>query len=294
MAGRRWTLLFIGDHGSVIKLKRFKGMVLSTAFMLIVAIFGIVALILFNQNTIRENKRLRHDLENYQNQLETLRHDKEVLMARLVLTESQVKENLPGTPKRQDDKKDAQPEEQKPQEKPQSKETKIKKRLPLTPKTPEQKPTTAEPKPMQSVAVEKFSASREPDTQSVNAKFNLKNTSPDSQRVEGRAVVVLKSDALHRDKWLVIPPVGLVGEKPSGKRGKSFAIQRFRTMIFTSNAPSYADQFQTAAVYVFTKSGQLLLKRDFPVNISPLAASSPEPASTDDLLKSLKSTAPIY
>jgi hypothetical protein len=68
--------------------------------------------------------------------------------------------------------------------------------------------------------------------------------------------------------------VGLAGDKPSGKRGKSFAIQRFRSMNLTAKAPSYSDQFQTAAVYVFTKTGELLLEQDFSVELPPPAVDS--------------------
>ena len=38
---RRWTLLFIGDHGNVVTLKRFKAIVLATGFLFLVATLGL-------------------------------------------------------------------------------------------------------------------------------------------------------------------------------------------------------------------------------------------------------------
>jgi hypothetical protein len=129
--------------------------------------------------------------------------------------------------------------------------------------------------------VENFKIAREPDSQDVNAQFKIKNTSSESQKVAGHAVVVLKSENLQTDKWLVMPAVGLVGDKPSGKRGTSFSIQRFRTMNFTSKAPNYSDQFQIAAVYVFSKSGQMLLEQDFPIKLSPPPVAKTKKSASD-------------
>jgi hypothetical protein len=139
---------------------------------------------------------------------------------------------------------------------------------------------TDEAEPLASVAVANFKISRESNNQSLSAEFRIKNTGPEQQRVEGHAVVVLKGDELLKDQWLVMPAVGFAGEKPSGKRGKKFSIQRFRTMNFTAKAPDHSDQFETAAVYVFSKSGELLLEQDFEVKLPPIpAAASAEPVT---------------
>jgi hypothetical protein len=78
-----------------------------------------------------------------------------------------------------------------------------------------------------------------------------------------------------------MPAVNLTGNKPSGKRGKRFSIQRFRTMNLISRAPNHADQFQTAAVYVFSKNGKLLLEQDFAIKVPPLPVVASEPPSEE-------------
>jgi len=59
---RRWTLLFIGNHGRTITLKRFKGMVLLTLLILSVAIAAAAGLFLWNQNIIREKQKIESNL----------------------------------------------------------------------------------------------------------------------------------------------------------------------------------------------------------------------------------------
>jgi hypothetical protein len=150
---------------------------------------------------------------------------------------------------------------------------------PSVPKADPPEPAPAETEPVEptiSVAVENFKVTREAGNKNLNAQFKIKNTSKGTEpvKVAGRIVVVLKGEDLSMDQWLVMPAVGLAGDRPSGKRGKSFSIQRFYTMNFTSKAPDYSDRFETAAVYVFNKAGELLLEQDFSVKLPPAQVGS--------------------
>ena len=138
------------------------------------------------------------------------------------------------------------------------------------------------------VAVEDFSVAYEPDGKNLNAQFKIKNAGPESQPVSGRTVLVLKGDDLPTNQWLVMPAVTMAGEVPSGKKGKLFSIRRFRTMNFTFKSPDYFDEFQTAVVYVFLRSGELLLEEDFPVTLPPppapaIQAPAAQTPSTENL-----------
>jgi hypothetical protein len=158
---------------------------------------------------------------------------------------------------------------------------------------PESEPAEKdEAEPVFSVAVANFKISRESNNQYLSAEFRIKNTSSEQQRVEGHAIVVLKGDDLLKDQWLVMPAVGLAGEKPSGKRGKRFSIQRFRTMNFTAKAPDHSDQFETAAVYVFTRSGEPLLEQDFEVKLPPIPVTSPTEPATEAVIEETPASQP--
>jgi hypothetical protein len=270
-ADRRWTLLFIGDHGNVITLKHFKAILIGIGSLFFLAVVFAAVLFFQNQGILKQNNDLQKRFADSKKQIEKLRHEKEILMARLVRAEAIKKESVAVERPIPQEKKVAQPTATPPQVASKPKPVETVKKKPAVPQAAPPKPApteTDEAEPVIRVAVENFKVLRESGNKNLNAQFKIKNTSTGTQpqRVDGRIVVVLKAHDLQANQWLVMPAVGLAGDKPSGKRGKSFSILRFRNMNLTSKAPSYSDQFQTAAVYVFTKTGELLLEQDFSVD----------------------------
>ena len=265
---RRWTLLFIGNHGRTITLKRFKGMVLFTFLILCVAIAAAAGLFLWNQNIIREKLKIESDLGTLIKELTDLRHEKDILMTRLVLAESKVEQDPAGAPQEQLVEEATDQEKEDPGEEEQTAEPEVE-----TTEAPAQKP--AEPRennePSESalsVAIENFKISNSSGGNRLRIQFKIKNTSPNSQRVEGHAIVVLKGDELKKSSWMAIPGMPLVEGKPSGRhRGYAFEINYFRTMRFSTASPLYPEKYQTASVYVFASSGELLLEQDFAVEL---------------------------
>ena len=292
-ADRRWTLLFIGDHGNVITLKHFKAIVFVMGSLFVLAVVFAIVLFFQNQGVLKQNKDLQKRFTDSRKQIEKLRHEKEILMARLVRAEAKTKENVAEERQIPQEKKVAQPTATPPQVASKPKPVKTVEKKSAVPQAAPPKPAPAETdeaEPVISVAVENFKVSRESGNKNLNAQFKIKNTSTAPQRAAGRIVVVLKGDDLQVDQWLVMPAVALAGDKPSGKRGKSFSIQRFLTMNLTSKAPHYADQFQSAAVYVFTSTGELLLERDFSVNLPPVPVPSAGTPSTPTASKETPSS----
>jgi len=292
-ADRRWTLLFIGDHGNVITLKHFKAIVIVIGSLFVLAVVFAIVLFFQNQGVLKQNKDLQKSFTDSRKQIEKLRHEKEILMARLVRAEAKTKENVAEERQIPQEKKVAQPTATPPQVASKPKPVKTVEKKSAVPQAAPPKPAPAETdeaEPVISVAVENFKVSRESGNKNLNAQFKIKNTSTAPQRAAGRIVVVLKGDDLQVDQWLVMPAVALAGDKPSGKRGKSFSIQRFLTMNLTSKAPHYADQFQSAAVYVFTNTGELLLERDFSVNLPPVPVPSAGTPSTPTASKETPSS----
>ncbi|MGD9056533.1 MAG: hypothetical protein PVJ41_08685 [Desulfobacterales bacterium] len=287
-ADRRWTLLFIGDHGNVITLKRFKAIIFAVGFLFLLAVVLVAVLFLSHQKTQQQYSDLQNRLQRSQDQIETLRHEKEILMARLVLAESKAKEAVVERREPKENPGTAEPVKPKPQKlataKPAPKPQK-KPPAPATSQSPSTETQSREAEAIMQVAVENFKVSRESGNTSLMAQFKIKNTSRGYQRIAGNAVVLLKGADLNKNQWLVMPAVEFRGEKPSGKRGKRFSIQRFRTMNFSAKAPNHADQFQTAVVYVFTEKGKLLLEQDFAVSLPPLPAVSSEPPAGEALTR---------
>ncbi|MGD8524201.1 MAG: hypothetical protein PVF56_23830 [Desulfobacterales bacterium] len=281
---RRWTLLFIGDHGRVVTLKRFKGYVFLAAVVFLLAAAAIVLLYRHSQNIILDNDKLQSSLDILQKRIKALRHEKEILMARLVLAESRVKESLGAGGRTEDrDKKPSKAvdlkkisDEIKPIE-----ADVIKKKSVV--KAPVKDIVASQPSTSNlSVDVEDFNIISMADPTKLKIQFKVKNTSPNSQRVAGHSIVVLNNDPLKPTKWVSIPQMKLVDGKPTGKRhGHAFAINYFRTMRFTANVPPSPDQYTSATVYVFAGNGELLLEKNFPCEIPTAKAATASRSSLD-------------
>ncbi len=281
---RRWTLLFIGDNGNVVTLKRFKAIIAAAGCLFCLAFVCVAVLFFSNQKILKENKDLQKRSQNSQQQIETLRHEKEILMARLVIAESRAKDIVAENRLSPKSATAAKPAIAQPRAVAKSKLVPERQKEPPVHQARRSQPLnnqTLDAEAVMRVAVENFKVSRESDNANLMAQFKIKNTSQGYQRVAGNAVVVLKGADLEKKQWLVMPLQDLAGNKPAGKRGKSFSIKRFLTMNFTTRAPNYSDQFQTAAVYVFSKSGKLLLEQDFAIKLPPLPVVSKEPPAED-------------
>jgi hypothetical protein len=266
---KRWTILFIGNHGKTITLERFKGMVLLTCLVLGISIAITAGLLYLSLNIRQEKKLLESDLQELKAQLKAMRYEKDVLLTKLVLAESRSKANPPKYPPEKSESAIPQQniinknEDTRPS-------TKLAKNRQVTPVEKKAEPPAVKNQAESglSVALENFKISARADENLLKIQFKLKNTSPNSQRVSGHAIVVLKGEQLQQNKWLSIPRVSLSDGKPSGRqRGHSFGINYFKTMRFKTNLPKTPDIYQTATVFIFTPKGDLLLEQDFPVKL---------------------------
>ena len=272
---QRWTLLFIGNHGRTITLKRFKGIVIVSMMVLAVSIAASAGLFVWNQKIIMDNHDLEDELKNLNKRIDALRHDNDILMTRLVLAESRVQESLgtktetPAVENNPDPEQAATPIEDKAN--------------PVVAKKMEP-PPSRQVAPQQndapidaglSVAVENFKVLNHAGDQRLKVLFKIKNTSPNSQKVSGHVFVVLKGE---QTNWLPIPWTPLVDGRPPGKqRGHSFGINYFKTMRLSTQSPKFPEKFETASIYVFTGNGELLFEKAYPVKLSPTRPQAAKP-----------------
>jgi hypothetical protein len=232
------------------------------------AIAAAAGLFLWNQNIIREKQKLESDLGTLRNELTGLRHEKDILMTRLVLAESKAEQGPVGAPQEQlvedvTDQNEEDPGQKKQTTDPEVKPTEAPVKKPAEPKKNNEPSDSG-----LSVAIENFKISNSSGGNRLRIQFKIKNTSPNSQRVAGHAIVVLKGDQLKKSSWMAIPGMPLVEGKPSGRhRGYAFEINYFRTMRFSTASPMYPDKYKIASVYVFANSGKLLLEQDFAVEL---------------------------
>jgi hypothetical protein len=327
---KRWTLLYIGNRGRTITLKRFKGMVLLNFLALGVAIAVIVGLLFFSLDIRQDKIQLESNLKALKEQVKTLRYEKDILMTRLVLAESR----LPEGPAKIPEKKPVSVPTPTPTPTPAPASTPTP--TPAPAPTPalasapddadddkndvgETRPAIAgpveeavvpdqkqnEPQPQGnpsdsglSVVIENFKVSPDPGENLLRVQFKIKNTSPNSQRVSGHAIVVVKGGKILPEHWVTIPAMRLVDGKPSGRqRGHAFGINYFKTMRFKTALPKYPEEYQSATVYIYGLQGELLLEQDFAVEMpaaprNAATPSQPPPSTPTGIQDATPSTAP--
>jgi hypothetical protein len=260
-ADRRWTLLFLGSRGKTVTFRHFKAVVITAVLILLASTAVSIWFWSQNRNVRAENRGLRKEIENMRSAVASVRDEKDILTARLVVAESRVAELM---------------EKAAPEQKPKKKEVRR--------EEPAKKPKTIlsvaeKPEPPVSVDVDNFIVFFEPDINTLRVEYKLRNTGRKGNPVSGRTMVILKEDEKNPEDWLVMPTVPLVDKRPKGNGGMYFSIYRFRTVRFKANDQIGPDQYKSATVFVFSSKGTLLLEKDFPVGIQSKTLSIVEPAA---------------
>ena len=289
-----WTLLFVGDHGKVISLGKFKRVVIVSTVVVAVVVAITGWLYFLYRSNAQEKKRLQNVLEASRQKVTALRDEKDQLMVRLVLAESKInagqveskEEKIKAKPAVSQDlsasattkpKAADQKVDQTPAKLPVVKPVPVADVATGTPDMPAESGQAEEP---QVVNVEKLMVLYETDTNRLRVTFVLRKTDPNTESVIGRAFVVLKQDKVDQKQWLTIPSVSLAAGKPSRVyRGQYFSIARFKTMKFERKVND-SSRFQYVSVFIFTKDGKLLLEKELAIKIQNVL-SQPEEKKED-------------
>lgn len=260
---RRWSLMFVGDHGEIISVGRFKLMAISLVFVMIIVVASAACLYFFSKSNIQENLNLKNALGSLQQKVEALQDEKDILMVRIVMAESKLEPKQDKNQKKLAKSLNAPIASVK-------KRTDIKIGVSGTPAKPVQT------KKLQAVDVKDVTVRHELlgiGGSSLKIKFSLSKIDQNPENVSGRAFVVLKHDEDDKDQWLVLPSVPLISGKPSRiKRGKYFSIARFKSMHFEKNYLDVPKLFKNMTVYIFGKTGALMLKKEFPIEIKEVVS----------------------
>ena len=147
----------------------------------------------------------------------------------------------------------------------------------------------AKPKPVVSVAVEKFNAAYEDSEKALTTQFIIRNTG--NTQAEGRAVVVLSASEGNAIPRLSLPPVPLQNDRPRGNRGRRFSISRFMRLKLQRKVAEPGLRFDTADVFVFDMQGKLLQEQSFEVAVNIPAAEPPPPAAAAPSAEALPAAA---
>jgi hypothetical protein len=272
---RRWTVLFIGDHGKVIAFKRVKILLALTGAVFLLSLAAVCVLAVVNHTLHRRNTELQQGLEASGQAIRDLRHDRDLLTAQAVLVETKMRETLAGvnrSPAAVLEPAPAVPADKAPP-KPipgrSGEASAFGKAL-----TPSSDPAAvrASVGTREGIAAEDLGIRYHRSSNTLELQFKIVNTSPGRKPLNGHAVAVLKGSGLEPTEWTAMPAVGLTKGRPSGRQpGYRFSISHSKAFTQTMPAPRDLSAYDAAILYVFSNEGELLTAREFPVDISPSA-----------------------
>ena len=113
----------------------------------------------------------------------------------------------------------------------------------------------------QIVAIEKFTVTRDGSGGDLLVRFDIRNVSDKPGGVSGRIFTILKPDDKSRRDWLVVPTVKLDNGVPiQYKKGQYFSIAHFKPVKFRIENQAGPDFFKKASIYIFNENGDLMFE----------------------------------
>jgi len=268
--------MLVGEHGRVIPFRRFKEFAIGVLALTVLSIGALAILALLYVQQGRTIARLEKSMTELKQQNATLRNEKDVLLAKVVINKApETLEAEAASAKLAAEAEDNRQKETEAAPEPtpaprQEEKKEVVKTEKLAPK----------PAVQWGSEIQQYSTEYDAQRQILTTKFRLINLSKPKQALSGRIVVVYKNDNDPPIKWLAVPHVPLNDGKPVGDKGQAFQVRNYRTMTFRAYQLQYPIPFDTASVFVFQADGELILAQDFGIKIAapPTPTPSPTPA----------------
>ncbi|MFH2058442.1 MAG: hypothetical protein ABIJ59_06050 [Pseudomonadota bacterium] len=285
---RRTRVLIVDDFGQMKSGEYLKKLALILSGVSLVFFITIIVLYQLYSGLAYDTKQTTAKLAVATDKVDALIHEKEVLMARLVMsgkelgielkepmdeneatTEIQTKvgvaknklqtNRIPPEPdKTQDPAKLEKPDINQEQQ-----ETKIKPQInPIELASEESESQLALDDFKRNVSIEKFTVTKDGTNGDLLVRFDIRNTSTESGDVSGRIFTVLKPDNNYESQWLVVPATKLENGVPSEiRKGQYFSIAHFKPVKFRIQNHSNPDFFKKASIYIFNNQGELIFEK---------------------------------
>jgi hypothetical protein len=111
------------------------------------------------------------------------------------------------------------------------------------------------------VSIEKFTVVRDGVSTDLLVRFDIRNISDEPGDVSGRIFTVLKPDSGSQNKWLVVPSAPLKNGVPSEyRRGQYFSIAHFKPVKFRIKNQADPGFFKKASIFIFNSQGDLVFE----------------------------------
>ncbi len=273
---REKRILVIDDFGEVKSAGYLKVLVYFFGVTSVISFSAACGFYYFISNQSIENKLLKGNLTGLEERVDHLVAEKEVLMARLVisgkepgltanaiaaLTATTAKEKKAGIKEKPDSRsmKASKVTVAKPDIKsrlsPQAEIVLAKKNKEMG-----EEVQVSNPPVQQMVAIEKFSVTQD-GAGDLLVRFDIRNISDKPGGVSGRIFTILKPENKSQEEWLVVPLVKLdKGIPTQHRKGQYFSIAHFKPVKFRIENQEGPDFFKKAAIYIFNDNGDLMFE----------------------------------
>ena len=264
---RHWRLLLVGDHGETITINRIKGLMIALAVVAATMLVAAAFFFYVNRQLVAANAMLKSALEQMTSKQISLRNDRDLYMARLVATESR----LGGLGEAVDEKTvPAQPagtgETDRGLEETKT-DGQIHDEIAVTTDSSGLSKETAVAAGQSGIEVENTILAYDAANQTLEMRYRIRITDPMKAHITGRTIAILKPGVAEQAKWLTLPKTALdpAGRPVHWEKGRLFSISNFRDIVLEVKPPPLATEFTIVTIWVFSETGDLLVKRDVPL-----------------------------
>ena len=273
-ASREKRILIVDDFGELKSGGYLKVLVYLFSITSIIGILGAVVFFYLYTGLAQESAQLKQELSGLEKKLTRLTNEKEILMARLVISGEKpvlappvAKEKKSGIKAKAKPgiKSGTKPLPQKMSEKKDRGEKAALEAKAIAKASSLPVVGTDDPLKVlgqeQTIAIEKFTVTRTGTDGDLAVRFDIRNLSKKPGGISGRIFTVLKPENAIESKWLVVPAAPLKNGIPSLYRnGQYFSISRFKPVQFTIKNQANPKLFKKASIYIFNDDGDLMFK----------------------------------
>jgi len=256
------SIMLVGEHGRIVALRHFKAIAIGVLALTLISLLALAAIGYMYIQQSRSLEMVQEKVDQLQQYANRLKDEKDILQAKWVVHELK---NSPAT-EANAKKEPAEEVTSSPAPAP-----------PTAPPADAKSVNKAQAKPgvQWQADISRFSAGYDSRSEMLKMQFRFHNRSKPRQTLNARVVAMFTSKKNPSPEFVVLPSVPIVAGVPTGSDGYDFSVNNYRTIELAMLVKNMSTAIETVTVYVFTQEAELLLTRDFTVDIQPATGAAP-------------------
>ena len=247
---RRTKVIIVDDFGEMKSGDYLKTLVKFFSFMSVFCFIAALVFCYLYASLSKDSGSIQTKLATAQEKVNKLIQEKEVLMAKLVISGQKLDiAPKPAVAKKQNLKSAtaASPEPESDKTVQSSESAPLTKPIKIVNKT---------------VTIENFIVKKSRTDKDLLVRFDIRKISKNPGDVSGRIFTVLRPDNTSEDQWLVVPPTTLKNGIPSEYiKGQYFSIANFKPIKFRIKNQADPDFYKKASIFIFNEQEDLIFEK---------------------------------